>query len=163
MGKITVFLKRLSGGLNWIHKEEFTKQQFLSLFIHITFSIAVSQLLKRHCQVSHKSPWIFKKMACWGCFMVALVLSPSLNPSSSTPNIQTSHHTQASGISTTWSRHQLPSLSLPSLLTSSISSKYWTGVALWLGGRFLQFLRTPTQALAIALWSSLWVRQCCLS
>lgn len=46
MGKITVFLQRLFGGLNWVHKEELTKQQFLSIFIHITFSIAVSQLLK---------------------------------------------------------------------------------------------------------------------
>lgn len=42
MGKINVFLKRLFWETNWIHKEELTKLQFLSLFIHITFSIAVS-------------------------------------------------------------------------------------------------------------------------
>lgn len=42
MGKNNVFLKRPFWEINWVHKEELTKLQFLSLFIHITFSIAVS-------------------------------------------------------------------------------------------------------------------------
>ena len=95
-------------------------------------------------------------MACLGCFMVALILSPTPNPSSSTPNIQT-HHSRASGICTSWSRCTNFLLSLPFLLTSSTSSKDWTGLLLWFGGGFFQFLLTSTQALAIALWSSLWV------
>lgn len=164
MGKINVFLKRPFWEINWVHKEELTKLQFLSLFIHITFSIAVSlrKCLETLPGLTQKPVNMIYEGGLFRLFYGGSNSFPQPQP-------QLLHPYYSNLCSGFWDlhhleqMHQLSTLSLPFLLTSSISSKDWTGLLLWFGGRFFQFPLTPTQALAIALWSSLWVDQCCLS
>lgn len=158
----SVFLKRPFWEINWVPKEELTRLQFLSLFIHITFSVAVSlrKCLETLPGLTQK-PFHIYEDGLFSLFMVALILPPAPIPAPPPLRVKLLVMFRLLGFAPFGA--DAPTfyfLFLSSFLPLKLKGLNRPAPLVWW---CFQFPLIPTQALAIALRSSLWVGQCCLS